>query len=86
MDKKVETKTCAACNVGIKSNALTSYNVDGNNLRLIGVKKLPSSGWHWTLKDAVEKYGVRKTRMYPVCKKCYEKIERLNKKAEKSKK
>ena len=83
MNNDTAIRTCTACKNEIKvgRSTVTLYNADGYCLKLIGVEKLPWRGFHMeTNRDG------KKKRMWPVCKKCFDKIERAKKKAEKSKK
>ena len=78
MATKTEEKTvkgtitpCSACGkkAALVTTKSTSYfSVDVEGLRKLGVEKIPASGWHWY----TNKKGVR-SKMYPVCNKCYEK-------------
>ena len=67
---KAEIQSCAACGKKLTmaiGNDSKSFNVDADVLADIGVKAIPASGWHWFTNTRT---GV-KTKMYPVCEKCW---------------
>ena len=66
---KAEIKVCSACGkklTMVVGKDIVDYNVDSFGLEKIGATP-PASGWHWYTNTRT---GTR-TKMYPVCEKCY---------------
>lgn len=76
---KAEIKTCSSCGkklTMVVGNNSTDYNVDSFGLEKLGATP-PVSGWHWFTNTRT---GTR-TKMYPVCEKCWNLLNAPKKRA-----
>jgi len=73
---KAEILACTGCGkkltmtVGKNSK---SFNCDADALKGLGIATPPASGWHWLINS---KTG-EKRKMYPICEKCWNKLEEI---------
>lgn len=73
---KAETITCSGCGKKVTitiGKDIKRYNCDAESLKGLGVTAIPTSGWHWFTNTRT---GVR-TKMYPICEKCWNKLEEI---------
>lgn len=73
---KTEIVTCSGCDKKLTTavdNDRKTYNCDADALKGLGVDKAPNSGWHWFTNTRTG----AKTKMYPICEKCWNKLEEI---------
>lgn len=73
---KAEIVTCSGCGKKLTMNIgkdIKRYNCDAEALKGLGVTSAPTSGWHWFTSTKTGK----KTKVYPICEKCWNKLEEI---------
>lgn len=73
---KAEIRTCSGCGKKLTmtiGNGSKTFNCDADALAGLGVNNPPASGWHWFINTRTG----TKTKMYPICEKCWNKLEEI---------
>lgn len=73
---KAETRVCSGCGKKVTvaiGKDIKLYNCDAESLKGLGVAAVPTSGWHWFTNTRTG----AKTKMYPICEKCWNKLEEI---------